>query len=330
MNAVGLSVKALCKAGFARTLLKVTRGAPTILMYHGVDGDHGRDGLTDCSGKHVDAALFRQQLEFLAASSTVVPLAKLVSAVRAGESHRRLVAITFDDGFLNNASCAAPLLAEFGFTATIFLATGFIGTNRWMWTDRLESALHRTAKADFRPVLLGESLALSNVAARRHALQRLKANLKTLHWHEAETHVANLEHELEVDSIPPWGLYRFMAWDDVRRLRDAGFEIGAHTVNHAILSKVPAAEAELEILSSRDHIVRELGECSTTFCYPNGKRSDYTAQVRDFCSRHFGATLSAIKGPARGTDMFDLRRLAIDNATSAPMLASMLAQIGYE
>jgi len=207
--------------------------------------DHGRDGLTDCSGKHVDAALFRQQLEFLAASCNVVPLAKLVSAVRSGESHRRMVAITFDDGFLNNASSAAPLLAEFGFTATIFLATGFIGTHRWMWTDRLESALHRTAKADFRPALLGETLSLSNVAVRRHALQRLKANLKTLHWHEAEMHVGNLERELEVDPIPPWGLYRFMAWDDVRRLRDAGFEIGAHTVNHAILSKVPAAERSL-------------------------------------------------------------------------------------
>lgn len=324
-----LPITALCKAGFARTLLKATRGAPAILMYHGVS-DQTRDGLTDCDGKHVDVALFRRQLEVLAESRKVVPLATLVNALRTGTGDGRMVAITFDDGFLNNVSCAAPALAEFGFTATIFLATGFIGATRWMWTDRLESALHRTARVEFRPEPRGETVSLANLLARRHVLHQLKSGLKKLSWLAAEESVVQVERELEVDAIPPWGLYRFMGWDDARHLRKAGFEIGAHTVNHAILSKVLQTEAELEILNSRDHIVREVGQCSTIFCYPNGKNSDYTIEVKEFCSRHFAATLSAIKGSARCAELFDLRRLAVDNATSPRMLASMLVQAGYE
>ena len=187
-----LPITALCKAGFARTLLKATRGAPAILMYHGVS-DQTRDGLTDCDGKHVDVALFRRQLEVLAESRKVVPLATLVNALRTGTGDGRMVAITFDDGFLNNVSCAAPALAEFGFTATIFLATGFIGATRWMWTDRLESALHRTARVEFRPEPRGETVSLANLLARRHVLHQLKSGLKKLSWLAAEESVVQVE-----------------------------------------------------------------------------------------------------------------------------------------
>jgi peptidoglycan/xylan/chitin deacetylase (PgdA/CDA1 family) len=44
----------------------------------------------------------------------------------------RSVLLTFDDGYLNNAQFALPILQEFGAKATIFLPTRYIGqTNAW-------------------------------------------------------------------------------------------------------------------------------------------------------------------------------------------------------
>ena len=321
-------IRALCKTGFARLLLKAP-GAPTVLLYHGVT-DQPRTGLLDCEGKHLSAELFRHQMELLAQNRKVVSLAALVDGLRNGGDATNMVAITFDDGYLDNEECAAPILAEYGFPATFFLATGFIGNNRWLWNDRLEAALDRTRCQRLGSGILDEGVPLRDVAERRLALRQLKRALKQLSWQAAEARVVELERQLELDPTPPAGLYRFMDWKNVQGLAARGFEVGAHTINHAILSRVSQEEAELEILRSYEEITAKVGHCSRTFCYPNGKTSDYTAQVREFCSRHFDAALSAEPGSIRSTELFELRRLAVDNATSVALLAKMLVRAEYE
>jgi peptidoglycan/xylan/chitin deacetylase (PgdA/CDA1 family) len=45
---------------------------------------------------------------------------------------RRHVALTFDDGYADTLTTAAPLLRQYGFTATCYVVSGAIGTyNRW-------------------------------------------------------------------------------------------------------------------------------------------------------------------------------------------------------
>ncbi len=48
----------------------------------------------------------------------------------AGISERPRLVITFDDGYADNAEVAAPILKAAGLTATFFLASGFVGTQR--------------------------------------------------------------------------------------------------------------------------------------------------------------------------------------------------------
>lgn len=54
----------------------------------------------------------------------------------------RPILITFDDGYRTNAQIAAPILERFGFTATVFLVSDYIGqTNRWDEQERQEALL---------------------------------------------------------------------------------------------------------------------------------------------------------------------------------------------
>ncbi|HYM13347.1 MAG TPA: polysaccharide deacetylase family protein [Bryobacterales bacterium] len=89
-----------------------------ILTYHSLD-DSG-------SVISVRPELFARQMEALAAAGLrVVPLAELRSAPAPA------VALTFDDGFQNFATVAAPVLARHGFPATVFLVTDYCGG----WND---------------------------------------------------------------------------------------------------------------------------------------------------------------------------------------------------
>ena len=319
-------IGAACKFGLGPTLMRLRSSAPPIvLMYHGVT-DAAPGTTTDHDGKHVQLSLFREQLKLLAGTRRVVPVATLVETLAAGGETAGMLAITFDDGYLNNLTTAAPALKDAGLPATFFLATGFLDERRWLWNDRIETTIFHTKRQDAQIDIAGEHVSLADVGARRDALRKVKRKLKQFHWRDAQKQVEDIARTLEVDAPAPTGLHEFMTWDQARKLPDMGFTLGAHTVNHAILSRVPPEEAEREILDSRDRIVAMTGTCSTTFCYPNGKRADYTSQTVDFCREHFDAALSAEYGPANEPNLFEIRRVPVDNSTTPNQLSKLILQ----
>ena len=319
-----LPTKVLCKLGQGPRLLRRNSGGPVILLYHGVTAE--RSGRTNLDGKHVHVDLFRAQLRLLAQRRRVVALEELIEAVRTGADARGMVAITFDDGYLNNVELAAPILRELGLPASFFIATGFIDSKRWPWVDRVEAAVSLAGSGPHRVSILGDRVTITDAAQRMDLIVKVKRQLKRLSWEQAEQRTEELERDLSVKVPEPYGDYRFMDWDQVRNLDSGGFEIGAHTVNHALLSRVSIETAKREIIDSRERIHSELGHCSRTFCYPNGKRADYNDEVKAFCSQHFAAALSTERGTARGDELFELRRLVLDDATTCERLASAVVQ----
>jgi peptidoglycan/xylan/chitin deacetylase (PgdA/CDA1 family) len=99
-----------------------------ILMYHSISP-------SDSSASHpyyeINTAtnIFRLHMSFLKKQGyTAVGLDTLVgNAIPQGGGKR--VIITFDDGFRDFYTTAFPILREFGFTATVFLPTQFIGSS---------------------------------------------------------------------------------------------------------------------------------------------------------------------------------------------------------
>ncbi|HIJ74879.1 MAG TPA: polysaccharide deacetylase family protein [Candidatus Hydrogenedentes bacterium] len=83
-----------------------------ILTYHSV-GTRKHD-------MNVAPEDFRAQMEWLAASHEVLPLAAGVEAGRG-------IAVTFDDGYRDNLTNAAPVLQALGIPATVFVVTGRLG-----------------------------------------------------------------------------------------------------------------------------------------------------------------------------------------------------------
>lgn len=66
----------------------------------------------------------------------------------------------------------------------------------------------------------------------------------------------------------PGTLGERMTWDDIAALRDAGWEIGSHTLWHPYLTKTKRAREE--IFDSKKALEEKLGITVTTFAYPFG------------------------------------------------------------
>src|SRR5206468_9458656 len=82
---------------------------------------------------------FRSQMAHVAKAFRPMPLIQLAAAAREGWLPERAVAITFDDGYLDNLETASPILLELGIPATFFIPSQGILGRREFWWDVLAS-----------------------------------------------------------------------------------------------------------------------------------------------------------------------------------------------
>lgn len=127
---------ALGQSIFASGLdLLLLRDRALVVAFHRVK-NASRDGLT------VTVPLFEQYCRFFRDHFKVVPLSEVVSRLELGLPLQRELAITFDDGYLDNFEHAAPILWKYSLPATFFVVTRWIGGDVVPWWDRAEGARH--------------------------------------------------------------------------------------------------------------------------------------------------------------------------------------------
>jgi peptidoglycan/xylan/chitin deacetylase (PgdA/CDA1 family) len=109
------STRARSAAWLMRTRGRLDTSGLRILFYHRVSDD--RDELA------VTPAAFAEQMDYLASEAyRVVDVLSAIDLLESGKPLARTVALTFDDGFLDLAEHALPILSERGFNATVFVA----------------------------------------------------------------------------------------------------------------------------------------------------------------------------------------------------------------
>lgn len=121
----GLMGSAAAAAGGGRLAL---HNRIVILAFHRISELHSSTGI-DYGVKQFDALC-----SFLARNMRVVSLREQVASLGDRNAAGGTISITFDDGYLDNFTTAAPILERHGLNATFFIATGFIGTDtvpRW-------------------------------------------------------------------------------------------------------------------------------------------------------------------------------------------------------
>lgn len=221
---------------------------------------------------------FESLLDFVEEHFKVIPLGDAVSALRSGRFPRHCACITFDDGYPEWIAGVVPLLKRRNMHATFFITTGqFAGVP--MWHERVANAIRhcRTEALAFRHSGLPE-LPLGSDVERSATIQRVERFLKYLPLDEREQLLQSLESMCGVDanSTP------CMPAEDVRAIHSQGFDIGAHTRLHPILSLCDRQSALAEIGAVRENLGTMIGGRVNAFAYPNGRpNTDFSREHVD-------------------------------------------------
>ncbi len=243
----GPKVKRLLKKGIKETLLRGggwarTRGPHArILTYHSVGRRRHEMNVTP--------EAFGAQMAWLAANVDVVPLDTAVAG-------RHGVALTFDDGYRDNLTHAAPILEEMGMAATVFMVAGRAGG------------------------------------------------------------LLTRESDPETDKI--------LSWQELGRLAEAGWQVGAHTLSHSRLTRLNEENQRREIRESKARIEEHLGRPVRAFAYPFGSALDYDeTSVRLVREAGFAYAVSNRYGLVRpGGAPWALRRIWVDASDSLETFAA--------
>lgn len=280
------------------------RGRLSVLIYH-----RARPAPDPIFPDEIDAGAFERQMALLASEFNVLPLGEACARLARGGLPARAVCVTFDDGYADNERTALPILKRFGVPATFFVATGYIDGGI-MFNDGVIEAV-RSAPAgthDLSRLGLGTHT-LRDSASRRTAVDALLAGIK---YRQVDERTALVEQIAEaMRSTLPRDL--MMRASQVKRLRDEGMEIGAHTVNHPILAVLDARTARAEIVDGKRRLEEITGAPVMLFAYPNGKPGrDYGPRdVELVRGAGFTAAVSTAEGAAsRRSDFFQLPRFS--------------------
>lgn len=255
-----------------------------------------------------DATEFASILALLATNFNVLPLREAVTRLRSGTLPTRSVCITFDDGYANNFTVALPLLRERNLPATVFVAPGYLNGG-CMFNDVIFEACRLAPQTiDLGDLGLG-TFELLDAASRIRAAQCIVDQWKYLPLGERQRRTDQLSDR--IGRPPPADL--MMTDAQVEMMSRSGIEIGAHTMTHPILARVPEDEARSEIVRSRQRLEEITGTPVLSFAYPNGKPGrDYeSAHVRMVQDAGFELAVSTSWGAATAqADAFQIPRIA--------------------
>ncbi len=281
------------------------RGRLSVLILHRV-----RPAIDPLFPNEVHADRFDRLCAWVSGWFNVLPLDQAVERLRGGTLPARALAITFDDGYADNHDTALPILQRHGLCATVFIATGFIGGGR-MWNDTVIESVRRSPLPvlDLQGTLAAAlgCLALGSMAQRRTAIAQIIGDIKYLPAAERDAWVQAVA-ERSSAALPD---NLMMSATQIQALHRAGMQIGAHTVSHPILARLPRAAAEREIADSKQALEALLGEPVPLFAYPNGRPADdYTDDSVDIVRRlGFRAAVTTARGAAHArTDLLQIPR----------------------
>lgn len=240
-----------------------------VLCYHGVslEDEHRWN-----PSLYVSPTVLRHRFELLNAGGyRVLPLADAIARLYAGDLPPRSVALTFDDGYHDFAAAAWPLLQEFGYPATVYLATFRCDRNLPVFNLAVSLLLWRRRGRVYDAGHLGlEPLDLRTGESRNAAFQRI-LRLAGHAGPEAKHELARQISEAiggDYDAITARRVLTVMRPDDVRRLAAAGLDVQLHTHYHR--TPRTAAGFQEEIVRNRERITELTGRVPVHFCYPSG------------------------------------------------------------
>lgn len=316
-----------------RCLIRTFKARAVILLYHRVSKLSSDPQLLSVTESH-----FEEHLEHLRRHFRPMGLRELKQALDLGRIPNRAVAITFDDGYADSLYNAKPLLERYDIPATVFVTSGYVEGNREFWWDELDRLVlqPKTLPAKLDLMVngtphrweLGEVSNYTEESYERCRGWNVEKDVQNLRQHvylslcQMLRPLPETERQRVLGQLRGWArtelvsrsTHRILSPVEVLQLAEGNLvQVGAHTVNHPVLSGLQVEMQRREVQWSKAYLEEILGGAVTTFSYPYGTRGDYTKEtIAIVREAGFGCACSNFPGVVlKDTDRFQLPRLLV-------------------
>jgi peptidoglycan/xylan/chitin deacetylase (PgdA/CDA1 family) len=200
----------------------------------------------------------------------IVDMDEAARRIEAEQPAKPFVVFTFDDAYRDNLRYALPILRRQQCPFTLYVPTALVDGVGEVWWQALEdiiasqNALAVTYNGDT------EYYATANLEEKQKAYDSLYRRMRTIPEADRVKLIRDLAGQYNFD-LAQHCRELIMTWAELRSFAlDPLCTIGAHTVHHYELSKLPEDKARAEIVRSADIIEGKLGRRPTHLSYPIG------------------------------------------------------------
>lgn len=196
-----------------------------------------------------------------------------VSELTKRNKNEKLIALTFDDGYLDNYEFALPSLLKFNATATFFPVVNPCKDNTVLPLDIYYQCI--------------DEMNLSETERTEYITGTIKRNF---YWVEPDKQMNMLNSLFK--SLPQKNRVSYMSAEQLKELSDKGFEIGSHGMTHSLLiaDYMNKEKALNELQKSKQWLEAITGKPVIAFCFPAGR---YNAEMIEL-AKQVGYTSSCL------------------------------------
>ena len=297
--------------------IKSNKNFYKIFLFHGVIRKN-KYVIRNYTNKHILEKNFFNKIKFIKKNYNILSLEKIFFLIKKKlPLPDNTCAITFDDGFENNYSVAAPILKRYKIPTTFYFSTDFINNNSMSWIDKIEYVFEKTKKKTLILPWNNNSRQINNNQKKKLILDEIRKVLKRKNKNSIiENFVKDVFKQLDVKKILSLNseIDKKINWSKVRKLNNCNlFTIGGHSHRHISLTSVPIGEAKIEIDKSLKFFKKKIGINLKHYSYPEGQEKDFNISIKKYLKKK-GIIIcpAAISGyNSINSNFFNLKRISI-------------------
>lgn len=311
-NLKGRVQNLITSSGLPRLITRCIPQRVAILRYHSVQDDPTRYSNSIGDAIIHSASVFEAQMEFIARQCHPVTMDEVLDFARGEKTlPRRAVAVTFDDGYVDNLEIAIPILNRFGVRASFYITVGPVETARPPWFCRLRHAFGTTLKQTWHDSKEGCMRNITVASDRKSAFLVASERCARLAGDAQDQTLGTIEQELEVE---PLSAKLMMTWDQVRAVHRSGHIVGSHTLTHPNMACMGLKDLHKECTQSKSKLESELGLPVHHFSYPSPILQPHWTQQTVDATEHatYKCAVTSTSGAVRqGSNPLCLKRMMV-------------------
>ena len=193
-----------------------------ILMYHRVNDFGGFEESGGFDQLRVRPSTFEDQMRWLSEHRLTKSTADVVAEIQSGKISKNVVAVTFDDGYLDNLEYALPILEKYSIPATIYITSDFAAQTDKHYRYQEESGRLHLNWNEIRDLANHELITIGSHTVTHPMLSELSEKKALAEIQGSKSTIeANIDHQVD-EFCYPSGNY---TWREEQMAKDCGYRL---------------------------------------------------------------------------------------------------------